>query len=548
MNQGEALALNYGPNLRVKLIRYWRGLTLVLLLLMVFVGNVIFGAVGVRGSDQYWYVGDLWMSKLTGRPVTNAIYPTATVLNSDHLVGGLPPRIHNLPITYLASLVHQAGATGYFAWVYVNVSVALVIAVTVYLVAKWQGYSYAYIAPAVFLSFPLTVWLSMNALVEMSLALGSCLLMVGATIISRAGKSNEGRVPIGLLVVAAGSVLMFYTRDNYILLFPAQAIFTFWVCRLHRKRWVLAGPILGLTALFAALKYVLFPQYPTAGLLSLLMSGTSSNKEKMAAYYDLGHVPFSISELILKAIVGVKDALLPSGPVELITELPIIVIVIAALVLLRKNEGSRPLLFWMAVVAAIYLATSAVFQAQNRYIFALVPFAAVFGVGLVDRFLSHGTARGVLANTLKVGTASFLLVGIFGSFLMARTYRAEATTAVAQTSKLSAGLADEPGGPVLASVETSKLLPLTYAAIPRPVLAVNPKINSATAAAKLIETWGVRVVVGSTNEDLQYFSRAVGLALGGRAKLVRQSSHETPGGPVEIWLIRQESQESAVER
>ncbi|MBC7594844.1 MAG: hypothetical protein H7288_13050 [Kineosporiaceae bacterium] len=481
------------------------------------------------------------MSKLTGMPVTNSIYPTATVLNADHVAGELPTRIHNLPITYLASLVHQAGSSGYLAWVYVNVSIALVIAVTIYFVAKWHGYSHAYVASALFLSFPLTAWLSMNALVEMSLALGSCLLMVGATIISRADNRNERRVLIGLSVVAAGTILMFYTRDNYILLFPALAIFTFWVCRFGRKRWLIAVPILGLTASFAALKYVLLPQYPTAGLLSTLMTGTSSNKVQMASYYDVGHVRFSVSELILKAISGTKDALLPSGPLELITELPIIVIVIAALVLLREQGRSRPLLFWMAVVAAIYLGTAAVFQAQNRYIFALVPFAAVFGVGLMDRLFPHGTTRGALANTLKVATASFLLIGIVGSFLMARAYRAEATTAAVQTDQLSAVLADIPGGPVLTSVGTSKLLPLTYAATPRPVLAVNPKINSATAAAKLIETWDVRVLVGSTNEDFQYCARAVDLAYGGRAELVRSSPPRTPGGPVEIWLIKQES-------
>jgi len=522
-------------------IRPSGGLLLALLSLMLFAVNLILGAAGLRGTDQYWYVGDLWMSQISGQPVTNAIYPTATGINADISTNGLPPRIHNVPVTYLASLAHQLGASDYLAWVYVNVLIALIVAVVVYVVATKLKYSCAFIAPTLFLSFPLTLWLSINALADMSLALGSCLLILGATCISRADADEDRKFTAGLLLIATASVLMFYTRDNYVLLFPALILFTFWASRSRRKRWVPAAAILSVTALLAALKPSVLPQYPHAGLLSMLMTGTPSDNVLMSPYYSLGNVPFSASEFIFKMMNGLKDAILPSGPSELISELPVIVVVVGALFFLRKDDTSRILRFWMSVVFAIYLTTAAIFQSENRYIFALVPFMALFGAGLWNQFIRPSARLGWRANVLKLALVCFLIVCIFGSFLMARAYRTQATVETAQTSRLISGFAAEPMGSVLALTETAKLLPLTYAAVPRPVLAINTRINTTAQAARLIEIWKVRVLVGASDKDRQYFSSAVDLAFGGGAKLISEPSYETPGGPIKLWLIELET-------
>jgi hypothetical protein len=476
-------------------------------------------------------------------PVTNAIYPTATGLNINTSISGLPPFIHNLPVTYLAILAHQAGASNYLAWVYVNFVIALIIAVSVYFVARNQGYSFAYIAPAFFLSFPLTLWLSINALADMSLALGSGLLMLGSTVVFRAVGDERGKVSIGLLIIAAGSVLMFYTRDNYVLLFPALVLFTFWVCRSQRKGWISAASILGMTGLLDALKYLILPQYPsTGGLVSLLMIGTPSEKI-MSQYYHLGSVPFSVSEFIPKALIGLRDAVVPSGGSELITELPIIVVMVVALFAFRKDDSTRFLRFWMLVVGVIYAGTSTVFQPQNRYIYPLVPFVAVFGAGLLHRFIRPGTAPRRFVNLLKLASVCFLIICISGSFLMARAYRMQAPTEVAQSNRLIAGLAGEPSGSVLAVGDTSTVQRLTYAAVPRPVLALDPRINSTAEAARLIETWKVRILAGASDTELLYFSQAVSLAFHGRAKLISQSSYGTPGGPIKLWRIETGSTE-----
>ncbi|TFD73263.1 hypothetical protein [Cryobacterium fucosi] len=497
-------------------------------------GNVFYGAVGLRGSDQYWYVADLLMSKIVDSPVTNAIYPTVAATAS---LTDLPPRIHNLPITYLAGLAHQSGVSDYVSWVSVNVSLAILIAVCLFFVAKIQGYSYSFIAPAVFLSFPLTLWLSINALAEMSLALGASLIMLGSVVASSTVRSTTRATSIGLLIVSAGSILMFYTRDSYALLFPAQALFTIWICRTSRRRWLLAAPSLILTVVLTALRPLILPPYPHAGVLSQLMAGTPSEKGQMTSYYDLAQAPFSLSEFTAKAAKGLADGLLPSSPSEVITESAVLVVIAVGIFIIQDNPSSRMLKSWALAMLGIYLATSAAFQAQNRYIFVLVPFVAVFAVGLLDQFMQHKRANSWVSVLPWVVVGSILIGCVAGSFLMAREYKYQAETEMAQTRKLGVELTREPSGSVLAVAETSQVLPLTYAAVPRPVIALNPQISSPEEAARLIEDWDVRILVGASQADLEYFSHAVDLASDGRATLTTRPTFEAPGGPIQLWVI-----------
>ncbi|TFD34643.1 hypothetical protein E3T37_16570 [Cryobacterium sp. TMT2-10] len=499
-------------------------------------GNVFYGAVGLRGSDQYWYVADLLMAKFTDSPVTNAIYPTVAATAS---LTDLPPRIHNLPITYLAGLAHQLGVSDYVSWVSVNVFLAILIALCLYFVAKIQGYSYPFIAPAVFLSFPLTLWLSINALAEMSLALGASLLILGSVVALATSRSETRSISTGLVIISVGSVLMFYTRDNYALLLPAQALLTIWICRKNRIRWLAAAPSLVITIVLVALKPLIFPPYAHAGVLSQLMAGTPSEKGQMTSYYDLAQAPFSLSEFVSKAAMGLAQSILPSSPSEVVTESAVLLVVAVGIFLIPTNQSSRVLKFWALVVLGIYLATSAAFQAQNRYIFALVPFVAVFAVGLLNHLTRPKRANGRVSVVPWIAVASILIGCTAGSFLMAREYRHEAETEMAQTKTLRAELNRTPRGSVLAVAETSQVLPLTYAAVPRPVIALNPLISSPEEAARLIEDWDVRILVGARKADLAYFSHAVDLAFRGRATLIPRPTYEAPGGPIELWVIQQ---------
>ncbi|TFD30218.1 hypothetical protein [Cryobacterium cryoconiti] len=497
-------------------------------------GNVLYGAVGLRGSDQYWYVADLLMSKFTDSPVTNAIYPTVAATAS---LTDLPPRIHNLPITHLAGLAHQSGVSDYLSWVSVNVFLAILIALCLYFVARIQGYSYSFIAPAVFLTFPLTLWLSINALAEMSLALGASLLILGSVVASSIARAESRSISTGLLIMSAGSILMFYTRDNYALLLPAQALLTIWMCRKNRNRWLLAAPSLIITVVLVALKPLIFPPYAHAGVLSQLMAGTPSEKGQMTSYYDLAQAPFSLSEFVSKVGMGLAEAIVPSSPSEVITESAVLLVVVAGISLIRNNQSSRMVKYWALVVLGIYLASSAAFQAQNRYIFALVPFVAVFAVGLIDQLKQHKRATGWVSVVAWVAVGSILIGCAAGSFLMAREYKYQAQTEIEQTRKLGGELAREPSGSVLAVADTSQVLPLTYAAVPRPVIALNPLISSPEEAARLIEDWDVRILVGASKAHLEYLSLAVDLAFDGRATLITRPTYEAPGGPIQVWVI-----------
>ena len=500
--------------------------------------NVFVNAIGLRGSDQYWYVGDLSMLEAAGSPVTNAIYPSSAALFS---IDSLPPRIHNIPVTYLAGWVNKLGFVDFLSWIIVNTFLALAIACLLYLVARSLRIKLPFLAPIFFLCFPLTIWFTLNALAEMSLALGSVLIMSGTVLVSSMKRPVREVVLVSLFLVAAGVILMLYTRENFLLLVPAQVLFALWVCRNLGLRWTWALPSLVVTTLLIAIKPMILQPYPHAGLVSQLMAGTASEPGQMTSYYNLSQSSFSILEFIAKATRGLITGIVPSSAAELITESLILAVATAAIFLLRNDEGSRMLVFWSTVLLAIYLMTCAAFQPQNRYIFVLVPFVAIFIMGFLNRLWlwSQTSGRRTRRVTIQTGLGIIVLVVVCAaaSILAARTYGSDARSAMVDSTALSAQLAKEPIGSILTVIEVSGALPLAYAAVPRPVLAVNPQVTSEVDSARMIVEWDVRVLVSTNRSNFDYLSRAVDLAYGGEAELVSQPKSDGLDTTSEFWAV-----------
>ncbi|TFC29358.1 hypothetical protein E3O25_05455 [Cryobacterium sp. TMT1-3] len=525
------------PPLRQKILLYGMPF-LAIVVAGVFIVNVVVNAIGLRGSDQYWYVGYMPMLEATGLPVTNAIYPSAALLFSPDV---LPPRMHNIPVTYLVGWVHGAGFTDYQAWVLVDAVFAFVIAAGLYLIAKKMGLKFPILSSIFFLSFPFTLWFTLNALAEMSLALGSILLLFGTILVTRLRRTPRQVALISLFCVASGTVLMIYTRDNYFLLIPAQIYFAIWACRKLGVRWFWALPSLGFTGVLVGVKSLILPSYPHAGPISQLMAGTRSEPGQMTSYYNLDQSDFSLGEFVEKAMAGLLAGVLPSSVSEVITESFILAIAIISIFVWRGRDGSKMIIFWSSVVLAIYLATSAAFQAQNRYIFALVPFVAVLSVDLLGRVWSW-SERNKKAVRLGFRTFAFatllsIVVLNVASTLTAHSYSLNARVSMAENNALSSQMRLEPSGSILTLSEGAEAIPFTYSAVPRPVLAVNPRITSERAVADMIVKWEVRVLVGDDEKDFAYLSRAVKLAYGNGAILIAQPKIEGVNKFAHFWTV-----------
>ena len=480
------------------------------------------GAQGLRGSDQYWYAADLRMYDSTGRAVSNELYPTYSLGKPAPPVAAYPARIHSGPASYAAQLPHWLGLSDYHSWLAINVLLCAATAALCYATARALGAGrQAVLAAALFLLFPLTLWLSLNALAEMWVAFLTCTAVLGCVVAERKGSL------VWALLAGTSAAMLYWTRDNYSLYVLAFCAFSLWLWRLrHWDLWKIAVLIVASAGL-VAVGGILFPKYPHGGILSTLMVAAPGAHGNMDLYYK--PAAFIISAFALKLGHGLVAALVPSGATELLTETPVIVGTVATLWWLRRSVQAVGLRWWLVTAFATYLATSTFFQSQNRYIFSVVPILCI-AVSVAAPSLWSRYPKPVL-----IGLCVLSLAFAGGSALEARQYRSSALRETAVVTALSRGLMANSSGPLLATGDTATVIPLSYAVLPRQVLVVDSSLNSPSDAAQLLGRWNVRFVVGPASSR-PYLEHAIAAARPG-AVLRPLEVLPTPGETVTLWTV-----------
>lgn len=503
----------------------WTGRASLMLALTVFGGALAWAAKGLRGSDQYWYAADLINAGPIG-DASNHLYPSFSLPAVAADAHDLPPRIHGVPVTWAAEALFNLGASDYHAWVIVNTLLALGTAALCYWAATMLGLGrVAAWAPALFLSFPLTTWLTLNALAEMSVAFFASLLLVGVVAAERTGARW------GLLMGAVASGLLFWTRENFVLIIICFLIYCAW---LHRRQgWpfppvALAGTV---AAAFVITRSFVFPKYPTGGLEAALMVSAPGTQGNMDLYY--GPVDFQLGPFLDKLVSGALSALVPSGAVEMVTELPLVLGVAGATIMLWKSVDTRVLLVWLVVMSGAYVATCMLYQAQNRYIYVLAPITSV-AVALVLGSAARVRSRRS-ATWVPAACALAVLGFVAGSALMAHQYRAGSVEETRSIAALQDSLATTQGA-LLSTGNSAATISVAYAAAPRAVLVADPALNTAEEVALLLAHWSPRVVVGPSS-DGPFLTTAVQQAFPG-ASLLSVGTATTPGGELTLWEIR----------
>jgi hypothetical protein len=495
-------------------------LSLAAVVLTCFLLLVVFAAVGVRGTDQYWYVGDLAMHLEQGRYASNLVYPSYSLNDT---TTQLPPPMHHVPVSYLAQLWVGLGLAPYTSWVVTNVLTMLVTAALVFGAARTLNLGRLSIVPAIlFVSFPLTYWQTVNALADMSLAMGAAGVLLGALSVS------TRRSRTALLVTALSVSFLFWSRDDFALVLVAFLAYCAWLVRARILSWRLVALVAAGTVVLAPLKALLLPKHPSNGV-----SGALFSQESMDFYYFVPE--FALGPLSQKAVNGLINAFMPAGATELATELPVLFAVVFGLWAARDHSEFAVLRYWTIVFFVTYVAVCAVFQAQNRYILPLVPAASVLLVAGLSVWIERHPALRDNRWVMRAATVGVVLVFVVMSSLMARHYRAEADLGAKQMDELARDLEDRTSGPLLAVGDSAQIIQLSYAVLPRPVLAVDPELNAPLSAGELIARWGVVYAVGS-EEHLDYF-REVADQVPGGADVVSRGPVQTPGGELELWMI-----------
>lgn len=126
---------------------------------------IFYGAAGLRGTDQYWYVSDVESLSLGLEHVTNNYFPGPMLRE-----GAVPENnyfMHNSPVMWLVGWIARY-VDAYAAWILVNTLCHVIVGICVYFVAKRTvARKIAMILTAFYFISPIAIWQTINPLLEM---------------------------------------------------------------------------------------------------------------------------------------------------------------------------------------------------------------------------------------------------------------------------------------------------------------------------------------------------------------------------------------------
>ena len=336
---------------------------LALTVVFIFLAFIWFGASGVRGSDQYWYVADV-ESLIDGRGVqTNEIYPVSV---RHDVVTSPRPFVHNRLNLYIVALpALLLGA--YNAWIVVNVVGSLLTSVLVFctVIRVTRSNTIALTTAVTYLLLPLTFWLTTQPLVEASTAP----LVALAVYLYVTANAAFWRWALLMLI----ATLLAYCHEDLVLLLPLVPFaYLLHVRPLHYRRLTGAAGLLALGGGLWLLGRGEFEPYLSVTYWHVL---TSPGPGDMNWLFDLNPEPLPISAILAKAVAGLEVQFTRLDIGYLLFYLPFNLIAVAPLVLLMgrgRGEVARVGIAGLTFVA-LHLVTAIVVQNQARYLLIPTP-------------------------------------------------------------------------------------------------------------------------------------------------------------------------------
>ena len=126
---------------------------------------VWYGAAGLRGTDQYWYVADV-EKLVNNEPLSTNTYFPGVMLRSNVVLDD-NPILHNSPMLYVVAFVASALPV-YESWIAVNLALHIFVAICIYsLSRKYTRADLAAVVTAFYLLSPIAIWQTINPLLEM---------------------------------------------------------------------------------------------------------------------------------------------------------------------------------------------------------------------------------------------------------------------------------------------------------------------------------------------------------------------------------------------
>lgn len=364
-----------------------------IIVIVFYICISLYGASGLRGTDDYWYVADV-ESLITGNgPYSNNVYPVS-IINED---ASLPrPFVHNTLNVYLAA-VPALIFGAYRGWIVLNILSGLITSYIIYrIVIKFTKPGWAALMACTYLLLPVTLIQTVKPMAEASIAPLVALLLFVYTL-----DSNKFSKWAALQFIAG---LLLFCRPSFlplILIIP----FVYLVKNWNLKFKVAAG-IIGLFLIgvsFMGFNRILFEPNVSYSNLKIVNSGVPNKSDNMNIFLNLYPeaitVHNTINNLKAKASEGLRIQYL-SGKAQMIRYyLPFNLAGLVAVVMLfiSKKQKVRELAMAAIFFYLLHLLTVVVFQNQERYMLvAMPPMLAALGVAISGLGEFTRSRRGIL--------------------------------------------------------------------------------------------------------------------------------------------------------
>ena len=335
----------------------------IVLLVFVFFAALYFFSPSVRGSDQYWYVGDIERVVLQdGAYGTNSVFPNS--LPAD--LKDLPrPWVQNKPVSYIVLQIAWLTKNGHLAWLIFN---TICLVASALMVARCLQIRRKLWFVALFLFFPFNFYLASQPLTDMFI-----LFLVAAIqyLLIAAKKNNATKILLAVTVA-----VLIAQRPNYLLLLiVVPAVFYF----LWPKRKLVSGAaFLIITTFLVYLNNLVVKEHllihPT--IIDTIVNNMPG-KTNMGNYlypYQAAHLSFGemASVLWTKFCGAVINQFEFFGISSLMFYL-INLMLIGVIFLFLKKRWKSPQIIVSFSFIAIHFATVILFANQYRYAAAIIP-------------------------------------------------------------------------------------------------------------------------------------------------------------------------------
>lgn len=436
-------------------------LALVLLVAITSVFIIVYGAAGVRGTDQYWYLSDTNTLAQNKLPTTNIYYP-GNMLRAGSMAATEPNYImHNGPLLHLISWGSEAiGA--YKAWIGANITSHLLVALSIWLIAMhYTTGSVSLAVTALYLVSPIAIWQSINMLQEQFYAVLLALIILGL-LLARTKTTHL----LTFLAITVGVL----SHPIFLILGAFQCTWNLISgCVKNNRNSILLAVICGAFYLCVyRTKSALFPSSFQPNLAAII-SGSVPDVSNMLWHYSDTHSAITPQFLWSKLLFAVKEHFLNlrSAPLYLYTN--IAALLIPYLLFFRSRKPTTKVVLLCGTAMGAYAGMLILMQTQARYQ-QIIATATFVTIALVLNELYNQRHQTKLQKVIPSLVLAAIIGNILVSGFMANQARNQSRQEQSAMHKLTTEFAAIPLDARILLLDSNHELKLSYALRPRKVL------------------------------------------------------------------------------